>query len=189
MILQMRWSHCLQCCKRTYLKCKHRCNRLISHSVIEISIKYLCQQIFPSESCLKKCTENLNMYLWKRSWQHLWIFPSVSLKADTLNSSTQSSGGTNRSPEKQNGVYSVKMYCKIQYCASDLNQKLLPAIQALTRDTQVPVIIALSTRDEISPLLDGHIEAFKKRKDTLTVLKKITDMLGTKQKQNGKILT
>lgn len=32
-------------------------------------------------------------------------------------------------------------------------------MQALTRDTQVPVIMALSTRDEMSPLLDGHMEA------------------------------
>lgn len=32
-------------------------------------------------------------------------------------------------------------------------------MQALTRETQVPVIIALNTRDEISLLLDGHIEA------------------------------
>lgn len=81
------------------------------------------------------------------------------------------------------------MYYKIQYCTSDLSQTLLPAIQALIRDTQVPVIIALSTRDEISPRLDGHMEALKKRKDALTVLKIITDMLGPKQKQNGKILT
>lgn len=35
-------------------------------------------------------------------------------------------------------------------------------MQALTRDTQVPVIIARNTRDEISPFLDGHIEAFEK---------------------------
>lgn len=32
-------------------------------------------------------------------------------------------------------------------------------MQALTRETQVPVIIALNTRDEISDLLFGHIDA------------------------------
>ena len=47
-------------------------------------------------------------------------------------------------------------------CTASSVQKLLPAIQALTRDTQVPVSIALSTRDETSLLLDGQIEALIK---------------------------
>lgn len=42
--------------------------------------------------------------------------------------------------------------------------KVLPAMHALTRETQVPVIIALSTRDEMSPLFVGHIAAVRKDK-------------------------
>lgn len=34
-------------------------------------------------------------------------------------------------------------------------------MQALIRDTHVPVIIALTTRDDISPRLEGHIEALR----------------------------
>lgn len=37
-------------------------------------------------------------------------------------------------------------------------------MQALTRDTQVPVIMALSTIDEMSLFLDGHMEALRKEK-------------------------
>lgn len=37
-------------------------------------------------------------------------------------------------------------------------------MQALTRDTQVPVSIALITRDEISLFLDGQIEALREEK-------------------------
>lgn len=40
-------------------------------------------------------------------------------------------------------------------------------MQALMRETQVAVIIALNTIDEISPLLDGHIEALRKEKSLL----------------------
>lgn len=40
-------------------------------------------------------------------------------------------------------------------------------MQALTRDTHVPVIMALSTRDEMSPLLDGHMAAIRKENPTV----------------------
>lgn len=40
-------------------------------------------------------------------------------------------------------------------------QIFLPAMQALIRDTHVPVIIALNTRDDTSPRLEGHIEALR----------------------------
>lgn len=36
------------------------------------------------------------------------------------------------------------------------------------RDTQVAVSIALNTIEEISPLLEGHIEALRKEKSLLT---------------------
>lgn len=48
-------------------------------------------------------------------------------------------------------------------CTASSVQKLLPAMQALTRDTQVPVSIALNTRDEISLFLDGQIEAEERK--------------------------
>lgn len=40
--------------------------------------------------------------------------------------------------------------------------RTLPAMQALMRDTHVPVIMALNTRDEMSFLLNGHIDAWRK---------------------------
>ena len=88
---------------------------------------------------------------------------SVALNADALNSATQSSGGTKRSPKKKVEKVSQLQYNWKLHCQS--NSKLLPATQALIRDTQVAVIIALSTIDETSPLLDGHIEALGKEKN------------------------
>lgn len=72
----------------------------------------------------------LRTVFWKRSAQQVIISEFVVLKADPANNPTQSTGGRNR----------------------------IPAMQALTRDTQVPVIMALNTIDEMSPLLGGHME-------------------------------
>lgn len=47
-------------------------------------------------------------------------------------------------------------------------QNLSPAMQALTRDTQVPVIMALSTTDETSPFLEGHMEALRRENTYVT---------------------
>lgn len=47
-------------------------------------------------------------------------------------------------------------------------QNLSPAMQALTRDTQVPVIMALSTIDEISLFLGGHMEALRRENTHIT---------------------
>lgn len=41
-------------------------------------------------------------------------------------------------------------------------------MQALTRETQVPVIMALNTIDEMSPLLGGHMDAFGEKKPLFT---------------------
>ena len=59
-------------------------------------------------------------------------------------------------------------------------------MQALTRETQVPVIIALNTRDEISLLLDGHIEALI-RENALCQKSFLRQYPGARQKSDGMI--
>lgn len=58
---------------------------------------------------------------------------------------------------------------------------------AFTRDTQVPVIIALNTRDETSRFLDGHIEALRKER-TLCQKSLLREYPGAGQKHDDGII-
>lgn len=128
---------------------------ILNHSVLRHSVNSLT-------------ANEINSYFWKRSAQQVIISGLVVLEADPVaNNPTQSTGGRNRIPsssiENKDGCsyfWSVggHFFKQIHW------KNVLPAMQALTRDTQVPVIMALNTKDEMSPLLGGHMEAFWERK-------------------------
>lgn len=100
----------------------------------------------------------VHTYLSKRSLQQVCTVASAASKADVFKNITQSGGATNRIPDDQSEsgeLATIKANCASWF------KVCLPATQALMRDTHVPVIIALNTRDDTSPRLEGHIEALR----------------------------